>query len=178
MEIKWQPSSVLSVNTYSDKFMKYIIVFLCVLNMTESGGSGGPTLTRIVQTRFGKIQGFVKPMNPNRHLKPIEVFLGVPYATPPTGGNRFGPTRTASPWDGVKLADKMGASCPQQLPDISNETIALQTMPVGRLQYLRRLLPYLRNQSEDCLFLNIYAPAQGNKQRILLIDYNCLCVLM
>lgn len=164
MEIKWQPP-VSSINTYSNKFMKYILVFLCVLNMTESGGSG-PTLTRLVQTRFGKIQGFVKPMNPSRHLKPVEVFLGVPYATPPTGGNRFSPTRTASPWEGVKLADKMGASCPQQLPDISNETVALQTMPVGRLQYLRRLIPYLRNQSEDCLYLNIYAPAQG-KSRML-----------
>lgn len=34
-------------------------------------------------------------------------------------------------------------------------------MPKGRLEYLRRLLPYLQNQSEDCLYLNIYAPVQG-----------------
>jgi neuroligin len=30
-----------------------------------------------------------------------------------------------------------------------------------RLVYLRKLLPYLRNQSEDCLYLNIYAPVTG-----------------
>ena len=29
--------------------------------------------------------------------------------------------------------------------------------------YLRKLLPYLRNQSEDCLYLNIYAPVTGKK---------------
>lgn len=34
-------------------------------------------------------------------------------------------------------------------------------MPKGRLEYLRRLLPYLQNQSEDCLYLNIYVPIQG-----------------
>jgi hypothetical protein len=34
-------------------------------------------------------------------------------------------------------------------------------MPKGRLEYLKRLLPYLKNQSEDCLYLNIYAPIQG-----------------
>jgi neuroligin len=36
-------------------------------------------------------------------------------------------------------------------------------MPKGRVEYLKRLLPYLRNQSEDCLYLNIYAPAQGKE---------------
>lgn len=51
--------------------------------------------------------------------------------------------------------------CPQRLPDISNETAALERMPKGRLEYLKRLLPYLKNQSEDCLYLNIYAPIQG-----------------
>jgi carboxylesterase type B len=47
------------------------------------------------------------------------------------------------------------------LPDISNETEALEKMPKGRYEYLKRLLPYLSNQSEDCLYLNIYAPIQG-----------------
>lgn len=37
-------------------------------------------------------------------------------------------------------------------------------MPKGRLEYLRRLLPHLRNQSEDCLYLNIYAPAMGKSR--------------
>ncbi|TDG47967.1 hypothetical protein AWZ03_005585 [Drosophila navojoa] len=51
--------------------------------------------------------------------------------------------------------------CPQRLPDIHNETAAMERMPKGRLEYLKRLLPYLQNQSEDCLYLNIYVPIQA-----------------
>ncbi|XP_049799600.1 neuroligin-2-like [Schistocerca nitens] len=117
--------------------------------------------TRIVQTRYGKLQGLVLPMEHARHLRPVEVFLGIPYATPPVRSNRFSPTRTPSPWEGVRIADTLGPVCPQKLPDISNETAALERMPKGRLEYLKRLLPHLKNQSEDCLYLNIYAPVQG-----------------
>lgn len=121
----------------------------------------GNTLTRIVQTRYGKLQGLVKTMNSARHLKPIEVFLGVPYATPPVGPNRFAPTRAAMPWDGVRLSINPGPACPQRLPDIRNETAALQLMPRGRLETLKRITPLIGNQSEDCLYLNIFAPIQS-----------------
>lgn len=46
----------------------------------------------------------------------------------------------------------------QIFPDIRNESAALKEMPKGYLEYLRRIEPYLRNQSEDCLYLNIFAP--------------------
>lgn len=148
--------------------------------------ASGVTLTRVVTTRYGKLQGVVRTVDTivggvggggggggtgggsstgsGSRVPPaatVDTFLGVPYATPPVGSNRFGPTRTPSPWDGIRLADATGPVCPQRLPDVSNETAALQRMPIGRLVYLKRLLPYLRNQSEDCLYLNIYAPSQG-----------------
>lgn len=44
--------------------------------------------SRIVQTKYGKLQGIVLAMDEHRYLKPLEVFLGVPYATPPVGSNR------------------------------------------------------------------------------------------
>lgn len=61
----------------------------------------------------------------------------------------------------ILLSYRFGPVCPQRLPNIANETAALEKMPKGRLEYLRRLLPYLQNQSEDCLYLNIYVPIQG-----------------
>uniref|UniRef100_A0A1A9Z0U3 COesterase domain-containing protein n=1 Tax=Glossina pallidipes TaxID=7398 RepID=A0A1A9Z0U3_GLOPL len=62
---------------------------------------------------------------------------------------------------------RFGSVCPQRLPDIANQTAALERMPKGRLEYLKRLLPYLQNQSEDCLYLNIYVPIQEENRRRL-----------
>lgn len=62
----------------------------------------------------------------------------------------------------------------QILPDIRNESAALKEMPKGYLEYLRRVEPYLRNQSEDCLYLNVYSSI-GNQQSIhLLLNYDLI----
>ncbi|XP_053601645.1 neuroligin-4, Y-linked-like isoform X2 [Plodia interpunctella] len=124
--------------------------------------------SRIVQTKYGKLQGIVLSMDEHRYLSPLEVFLGVPYATPPVGSNRFSPTRTPSPWDGVRVSDRPGPACPQKLPDLDDERTILDKMPKGRLEYLKRLMPYLKNQSEDCLYLNIFAPLQMDETKLAL----------
>ncbi|KAJ1528383.1 hypothetical protein ONE63_006798 [Megalurothrips usitatus] len=91
----------------------------------------------------------------------LQVYRGIPYAMPPVGSLRFMPPVSGAQWQGVRLAQHYPAVCPQRLPDIGNETAAVQRMPRGRLDALRRLLPLLANQSEDCLYLNIYAPTEG-----------------
>lgn len=151
------PFSVVTISHFlSKKCIAIIFLLLVLLTIADTS-----SLTRIVQTRFGKIQGIIRTVGPNKYLKPVEMFLGVPYATPPIGSNRFSPTRTVAPWTGIRLANIVGPVCPQKLPDVSNDTIALGRMPRGRLQHLKRLLPFLINQNEDCLYLNIYAPIQG-----------------
>ncbi|XP_035214795.1 neuroligin-4, X-linked-like isoform X3 [Stegodyphus dumicola] len=137
----------------------HTLTFECVLVSVRHVDSDLRQLSsRVVMTRYGSLRGFISNLS-NRQLHPVEVFLGVPYAGAPKGPLRFMPPVTSPHWKGVRLADQMGPVCPQKLPDVANETEALKKMPLGRYRYLKRLLPQLANQSEDCLYLNIYIPA-------------------
>lgn len=138
--------------------------------------SCGTTLvTRVVRTKYGDITGTIVSPNP-RFLDAVEVYKGIPYAAPPLGNLRFMPPVSGAQWSGARVADKFAPVCPQNLPDISNETLALKRMPKGRLDFLKRLLPYLKNQSEDCLYLNIYAPTQGTIHSITLCCLRSLLI--
>lgn len=133
--------------------VQMVVVILALVPFVASGDLN----SRTVKTKYGDIKGVIVKLE--RNLGGVEVFRGVPYASPAVGSLRFMPPVNGAPWHGVKIADRFGPVCPQKLPELTN------AMPPGRLEYLRRLLPLLRNQSEDCLYLNIYAPAQGKFSR-------------
>src|SRR5215470_7008691 len=69
----------------------------------------------------------------------VSSFLGLPYAAPPTGNLRWRPPQPAAAWTGVRPATQCGPSCPQAL-------VHNPFLPPGPI-------------SEDCLYLNVYAPA-------------------
>ncbi|KAH8040636.1 hypothetical protein HPB51_011951 [Rhipicephalus microplus] len=145
---------------------------LCVLLLALAAAAEFTRLSsRTVTTKYGALKGYIEtPVPPGtqgqqssrqQQLQPVEVFLGVPYAAPPTGAMRFMPPVSPAHWSGVRMADRLAPVCPQRLPDIGSESEAVKRMPLGRLEYLRRLLPHLQRHSEDCLYLNIYTPAIG-----------------
>lgn len=138
----------------------HIIVVLLLVLLFIQVQAGPRYSSRIVEIQTGAIRGIILELN-SRHLEPVEVFRGVPYAAPPVGPLRFRPPQPPLPWPGARLADTFGAVCPQKYPDVNNKTAALQFMPKGRYHYLKKLVPLLVNQSEDCLFLNIYVPGSG-----------------
>lgn len=110
-------------------------------------------VTREIHVRQGRLVGVVRTV---QGFGEVHQFLGLPYAEPPVGSQRFMPPASPSQWKGLKVADRFGPVCPQALPDLS-----LHNVSAGRLSQVQRLLPYLQEQSEDCLYLNVYAPAQG-----------------
>lgn len=70
----------------------------------------------------------------------VDNFLGIPYAAPPVGEFRWRPPQPATPWEGERDATKFGANCAQ-----SGWGAAAGTIQAG--------------SSEDCLFLNVWRPA-------------------
>lgn len=100
--------------------------------------------------------------------------LGIPYAEPPVGSFRFSPPRSPQPWRGVRQSQEFAPVCPQVLPNLQEE------VKPGRYEYLERHLPYLRNQSEDCLYLNIYAPhqAEGEHERSCRANRSSLSIVV
>lgn len=92
----------------------------------------------IVNTSLGKVEGYTK--------NGISTFKGIPFAKPPVGELRFRAPQPAEPWSGNLDATKFRTAAPQDANPI---------MQVGE-------------QSEDCLYLNIWTPAADNKKRPVL----------
>ncbi|MXQ95113.1 hypothetical protein E5288_WYG018544 [Bos mutus] len=110
----------------------------------------------VVSTNYGKIRGLRTPL-PNEILGPVEQYLGVPYASPPTGERRFQPPEPPSSWTGVRNATQFAAVCPQHLDERS---LLHDMLPVWFTANLDTLMTYMQDQNEDCLYLNIYVPTE------------------
>ncbi|XP_017573316.1 neuroligin-1 isoform X2 [Pygocentrus nattereri] len=110
----------------------------------------------VVTTTYGKLRGFKKELN-NEILGPVIQFLGVPYAAPPIGERRFQPPEPPVSWPDIRNATQFAPVCPQtilegRLPDVM--------LPVWFTNSLEVVSSYVQDQSEDCLFLNIYVPTE------------------
>ena len=130
----------------------FTLVFLCLdTTTTLDPMTNNPRIT----TKYGELEGFLNTLSDSVS---VAVFLGVPYATPPIKELRYVPPVTPPPWKSVREAKTYSNVCPQNYPDVSNITEALKVMSRPRMEFIKSLIPNLRNQSEDCLYLNIYVP--------------------
>ncbi len=116
------------------------LVLLCVV--TSMMMACAPKLTDTVKVEGGMLQGVLTD-NPE-----VMVFKGVPYAAAPVGDLRWALPKPVIPWDGVKVADTFGA------PSVQRGRQA------GSFYYKEFQPEPLPPTSEDCLFLNVWAPAK------------------
>lgn len=78
----------------------------------------------------------------------LSIYLGIPYAAPPTGDLRWRPPQAAEPWEGVLKADQFGPSPPQAVVSYFGS----EWSP--------------GNMSEDCLYLNVWTPANNSSEKL------------
>ncbi len=84
----------------------------------------------VVLTTQGTVKGTVTSTNRS--------FLGIPYATPPTGNLRWKAPQAPAAWTGTRSATTAGNVCPQQGFN-SDGTVSTRG-------------------AEDCLYINVYTP--------------------
>ncbi|CAD7084335.1 unnamed protein product [Hermetia illucens] len=99
----------------------------------------------VVQTNSGPIRGRSVMV----HGREVHVFNGVPFAKPPVDSLRFRKPVPAEPWHGVLDATRLPNTCVQEryeyFPGFPGEEMWNPNT----------------NVSEDCLYLNIWAPAKA-----------------
>jgi para-nitrobenzyl esterase len=83
-----------------------------------------------IRTADGPVQGFVR--------NGVSTFLGIPYAAPPTGAQRWQPPQPVAAWTDTLQATKFANTCPQITE------LGVFAGPVS--------------VTEDCLYLNVFAP--------------------
>ena len=90
----------------------------------------------IVRIATGQLQGVAQ--------QGIDVFKGIPYAAAPIGQNRWREPQAVTPWLGVRDASAFGHDCMQK-------PFPSDAAPLGE------------TPAEDCLYLNVWAPANSAK---------------
>jgi len=75
----------------------------------------------------------------------VRLFRGIPYAAPPVGNLRWRPPQPIIPWQGAKAADHFSPVCMQPATDTEGNGWREGLVPM----------------SEDCLYLNVWTPAQS-----------------
>ncbi len=110
----------------------------------ESAAPTGPC-SEPVQTEGGRVSGMLEEATGTCR------WLGVPYAAPPVGALRWQRPKPVLPWDGVREARSFAPSCSQ-----TGAMVFVNADPSGE-------------QSEDCLYLNIWRPQEPGEPLPVLV---------
>lgn len=91
-----------------------------------------------VTTSYGTLQGTTSDLESE-----VTVYRGIPFATPPVGDLRWTEPTEPAKWDGVRNATAFGADCAQSYSELGLFGSGSEDI------------------SEDCLYMNVWAPANA-----------------
>ncbi len=83
----------------------------------------------------------------------VQLYKGIPFAAPPVGELRWRAPQPVVPWSGVRSCVAFGAS-------------PMQTSPAPFGPWSAEFLIPNEPISEDCLYLNVWAPAQSRTKKL------------
>lgn len=96
-------------------------------------------------TTAGDVVGFIGDHG-------AQVWLGIPFAKPPVGDLRWRTPRPPEPWEGARETLAVGNICPQMASLLSGDGLNPTRKVAG---------------AEDCLYLNVYAPANSSELPVM-----------
>ena len=103
-------------------------------------------MSLIAETKYGPVEGFEE--------NGVRRWFGIPFAAPPVGEKRFRRAQEPEPWTEVRPCKTMGNSPVQFAAGPMAETM-VQFAP----------------SSEDCLYLNVWAPASAEGAPVFVYIY-------
>ncbi len=111
-----------------------------------SAGCLAAAIDKPVKVEGGQVAGVVSTRNAS-----VVSFKGLPFAAPPVGDLRWRAPQKVVAWQGVKQADKFGASC-------------MQSIVTERKPWTYEFMAH-NEVSEDCLYLNVWTAAKAPSEK-------------
>ena len=127
---------------------RHLILQICaVFLMTSLSAQSVGTL---IEVTGGQIEGVAE--------SGVHIFKGIPFAAPPVGDLRWKAPQPVISWDGIRSCTAFGPS-------------PMQAKPSPFMFWSSEFLIPEEPISEDCLYLNVWTPAQSTDDRLPVLVY-------
>lgn len=127
------------------KVLLFILIFFSLTHVMAQQSTQGVASSLQVKTANGVVEGTLEQSG-------IRSFKGIPFAAPPVGALRWKAPQPVANWQGVRKAQQFGPR-------------AMQAPIFGDMGFRSN------GMSEDCLYLNVWAPAQKGKELLPVLVY-------
>jgi para-nitrobenzyl esterase len=137
--IKFNLRLVLTIK-HDMKKLLLVVIILTAFFQTKAQDQSTITNSAVLKVEGGSIKGLIN--------QDVVSYKGIPFAAPPVGQLRWRAPQPVSAWDGILDASNFGKDCAQAAFGPNTDSIS-------------------KTSSEDCLYLNVWAPSKNNSTKKL-----------